>query len=233
MTYASIEKLPDWSGWWSVSEATPAHYNRIPAPLKPQDAAKRLAARAQDTDPDALRYCRPPRFVGYNGGFVDNVEFLFTPGRVTLTNEAGLIRRIYTDGRPMPAEVEATNTGTSVGHWEGQTLVVDTAGLNPSSPFPDNGAGASKIGKNVTLTERMALKDANTLEVELTTIAPELFTRPDKRTRIYTRSPGKTTAREVTFCVDHDRSIDPGSGKQRFDMTPPADLPPPPPPPPK
>ena len=229
MTYSSIEKLPDWSGWWTVSEAISAHYFRLPAPLRPEDAAKRNAARTKDTDPDTLRYCRPPRFVGYNGGFVDNVEFLFTPGRVTLTNEAGLIRPIYTDGRPLPGDGEATNTGTSVGHWEGQTLVVETIGLNPDATFPDNGEGASKIGKNVKLTERMTLQDANTLVIELTTIAPDLFTRPDQRTRVYSRAPGKTTAREVTFCVDHDRSIDPKTGKQRFDMTPPADLPPPPP----
>ena len=38
----------------------------------------------------------------------------------------------------------------------------------------------------------------------------------------------KTAANEITFCADDDRSIEPGSGKQRFDMTPPPDLPPPP-----
>jgi hypothetical protein len=46
--------------------------------------------------------------------------------------------------------------------------------------------------------------------------------------RTYTRAPDKTTANEITFCVAHHRSIDPTSGKQRFDMTPPPDLAPPP-----
>jgi hypothetical protein len=46
--------------------------------------------------------------------------------------------------------------------------------------------------------------------------------------RTYTRAPDKSTANEITFCVGHDRSIDPTSGKQRFDMTPPPDLAPPP-----
>jgi hypothetical protein len=36
-------------------------------------------------------------------------------------------------------------------------------------------------------------------------------------------------ANEITWCTEYDRSIEPGSGKQRFDLTPPADLPPPPP----
>jgi hypothetical protein len=60
---------------------------------------------------------------GYSGGLAESVEFLITPGRVTLLNESGLIRRIYTDGRSMPADLSDSSTGTSVGHWEGQTLV--------------------------------------------------------------------------------------------------------------
>jgi len=84
------------------------------------------------------------------------------------------------------------------------------------------------IGKNVRISERITLKDENTLEFEVTTVAPDVLTRPDKRTRVYTRV-NKQAAREVSFCVDADRSIDPATGKQRFDMTPPGDLPPPPP----
>ena len=43
-----------------------------------------------------------------------------------------------------------------------------------------------------------------------------------------TAVPNKATASEITFCVGHDRSIDPENGKQRFDMTAPPDLAPPP-----
>ena len=59
------------------------------------------------------------------------------------------------------------------------------------------------------------------------TEAPAVLSQPDRRTRLYTRVP-KTAANEITFCADNDRSIDPDTGKQRFDLTPPADLPPPP-----
>ena len=80
---------------------------------------------------------------------------------------------------------------------------------------------------NVKITERISLQYPNTLQFEIVTVAPDLLT-PDKRKRTYTRAPDKTTANEITFCVGHDRSIDPTSGKQRFDMTPPPDLAPPP-----
>src|ERR1700744_6018475 len=81
MTDSSLQKLPDWSGWWTVSEAIPAEYTRNPAPLRPEDMAKIRSASSQDSDPDPARYCRPPRFVGYSGGFVDNVAFLFPSRR--------------------------------------------------------------------------------------------------------------------------------------------------------
>ena len=220
--------LPDWSGWWAMDTPLIEGMMKDPPPLKAKDLARFRVARRDDTDPDPARYCRPPQFVGYSGGFVDAVEFLFTPGRVTLTNESGLIRRIYTDGRPLPATYEDTNAGTSVGHWEGQTLVIETVGINPTARFPSDGQGAMSIGRHVKITERISLQDPNTLQFEVVTTAPDIFVRPDKRKRTYTRVPDKTTASEITFCVDHDRSIDPATGKQRFDMTPPPDLAPPP-----
>ena len=83
------------------------------------------------------------------------------------------------------------------------------------------------IGADARISERIFLKDANTLQFDIVTVAPDVLTEPDRRTRLYTRLP-KTTPTEITFCADYDRSIDPDSGKQRFDLTPPADLPPPP-----
>jgi hypothetical protein len=83
------------------------------------------------------------------------------------------------------------------------------------------------VGNHVRIAERITLVDSNTLEFEILTVAPELFTAPDKRKRTYSRVP-KQAANEITLCSDFDRAIDPATGKQRFDMTPPADLAPPP-----
>ena len=204
---------------------------QAPPPLRPEDLARFRAARREDANPDPGRLCRPPQFTGYSGGSTDAVEFLFTPGRVTLTNEGGLIRRIYTDGSSLPTVHEYTNMGTSIGHWEGQTLVVETVDINPGALYPLHAThGAMRIGKNVKITERITLQDPNHLQFEIVTVAPDLFVAPDKRKRVYTRVPNQTRAREFNLCVDNDRSIDPATGKQRFDLTPPPDLVPPPPP---
>ena len=224
---ATPQSLPDWSGWWGHRVPLQDEWRRNPPPLKPEILAAFDTARVTDSGADPLRYCRPMQFTGSSGGFTEAVEFLFTPGRVTLTNEMGLIRRIYTDGRALPMEFVATNTGTSVGRWEGQTLVVYTAGINPQALYPGTQQGAVPIGENARISERITLTDPNTLQFEIVTTAPAILTEPDRRTRVYSRL-AKTTANEVTFCADDDRSIDPTSGKQRFDMTPPPDLPPPP-----
>jgi len=227
--YASLADLPDWSGLWGHGSPLPDEWRRNPPPLKPEVAAVNAAGAAGATDGDAIlsRYCRPLQFTGSSGGFTEAVEFLFTPGRVTLTNEMGLLRRIYTDGRALPEAPDATNTGYSVAHWEGPTLVVETVGINPGALYPNTQQGAVPIGTNARISERIFLKDANTLQFDIVTVAPEVLTGPDRRTRLYTRLP-KTTPTEITFCADYDRSIDPESGQQRFDLTPPADLPPPP-----
>ena len=228
-TYESLARLPDWSGWWLASIArTPADELRSePAPFKPEVLDAISAARA-DASPDPLRHCRPWQFTGSSGRFTEALEFLYTPGRVTLTNERGLIRRIYTDGRPMPTDLEPTNTGTSIGYWEGETLVIQTAGIDPRALYPNSGEGAVAIGENAVISERIFLKDENTLQFDVVTVAPEIFNAPDRRTQLYTRL-AKAMANEISFCSEFDRSIEPGTGRQRFDMTPPPDLPPPPP----
>jgi hypothetical protein len=225
-------QLPDWSGWWTLEVRVNDEWEQAPPPLRPEDLSRFRAVRRDDAAPDPGRFCRPPQFTGYSGGFTEAVEFLFTPGRVTLANEAGLIRRIYTDGRALPEVPENTNAGTSVGHWDGQTLVVETVGINPAALYPLHTThGAMRIGRNVKITERMSLQGPDKLQFDIVTVAPDILLAPDRRKRVYNRVAGKTTANEFNLCVDHDRSIDPATGKQRFDLTPPTDLPPPPPPP--
>lgn len=100
-------------------------------------------------------------------------------------------------------------------------------GIDPVAMFPGPLPGGSPVGEHVKITERIALENESTLIFNVTIDAPELFTAPDLRRIPFARSE-QTTAREIDACVDFDRAIDRATGLERFDMTPPADLPPPP-----
>ena len=217
-TYASLDRLPDWSGWWGFAAAQFQGDHSRPPPLKQAPPAAGAGGAALDP----LRYCRPQQFTGLSGGFTEAVEFLFTPGRVTLTNERGLIRRIYTGGQQIPADFDPSNTGLSIGHWEGATLVVETTNINPRARL-----FGVPIGQKAKITERIFLDDPATLRFDIDIVAPDALTEAYRMTQRYTRV-AKTVANEITWCTDYDRSIDPGSGQERFDLTPPPDLPPPP-----
>jgi hypothetical protein len=65
------------------------------------------------------------------------------------------------------------------------------------------------------------------LEVDTTLQAPEVLREPLSFKMTYKRI-GERPMGEYTACPKYDRAIDPANGKQRFDLTPPADLPPPP-----
>lgn len=227
-SYAALAELPDWSGWWLAAAArTPQEeLASQPPPFNPEAARARSASLAADA-PVPFAYCRPREFTGSSGGFTEAMELLFTPGRVTLTTERGLLRRIYTDGRQMPESLEYTDTGTSIGRWEGKTLVVETAGIDPRIPYPDRSAGSVPFGEDVVIHERIYLVDENMLRIDVETVAPDIFTAPYRSSQLYRRL-SKTMGNEISWCSEADRSLDPRTGQQRFDTTPPPGLPPPP-----
>jgi hypothetical protein len=102
----------------------------------------------------AFKTCGQFRFTGlFNADAEGAIEFLSTPGRITITDEVGQLRRIYMD-RKLPAELDETYAGTSVGHWEGQTLVIETAGINRHNQFFVLGGGIP-IGAGAHSVERL------------------------------------------------------------------------------
>jgi hypothetical protein len=232
MTYESIARLPDFSGWWyldldpnNVADSLNVVFTAY-APLLKPEIAERVKALATLPDPEKERgpgYCSPMIFTGFNGGFEDSVELLFTPGRVTITSELGLLRRVYLY-RALPADAEVSAMGTSVGHWEGSTLVVETTGLDRNG-FLMRGV---KVGSKARIVERISLEDQDTLKIARRVVAPDALTGPSEMTLVFLRDRDHVF-HEASHCVEDDRSVDHETGQERFDLTPPADLLPPPP----
>jgi len=232
---AEVQTLPDWSGWWATVGGPMA--GGLRATLQNLDVYQPEARRIIETAraPGAnlgggAVYCVPTRFNGgSNGGGTDDVEFLLMPERLTITNGNNLLRRIFIDGRPLRENPEPSNGGTSVGTWEGDTLVIETIGLHPDTTFPGaSHPNSPQIGENVHVVERLRLNEQDQLVINTELTAPQLLTAPIEFTTTYRRDLGYVY-RDHDICSFNDRSIDPDTGLQRFDLTPPADLPPPPP----
>jgi hypothetical protein len=86
-------------------------------------------------------------------------------------------RVIYTDGRSQgaPDEVVRSYYGNSVGHWEKDTLVVDSIGYNEKFWFTNGGLPHTEA---LHLTERFSRPELNTLKYEVTVDDPRAYTRP-------------------------------------------------------
>ena len=84
-------------------------------------------------------------------------------------------RQIFTDGRSLPKDREPAWFGYSVGKWEGDTLVVDTVGLNEKTWLDDGGHPHSDA---LHVIERFRRPDFGHMEVELTIDDPKAYARP-------------------------------------------------------
>ena len=116
------------------------------------------------------------------GAYNNNYQIVQAPGYVAILVEMiHDIRIIPTDGRPhVPAGIRQW-MGDSRGHWEGNTLVVETSNLTDKTA--DVGAGMRRstfrgTDHNLHLIERFTRTDADTLMYEFTVDDPTAFSRP-------------------------------------------------------
>jgi len=140
-------------------------------------------------------------------------EFLLTPGQVTIISEAYTeVRHIYTDGRPLPEDPDPNFYGTSVGHWDGNTLVVDTVGF-AQVPRGLNFPYSDKL----KVTERFQLTDPDTMSIETTITDPLALTAPySMGTRTLRRHRNWTIAEYI--CEENNRNGVDENGKAHINL---------------
>jgi hypothetical protein len=131
-------------------------------------------------------YCVPhgvPLAVFLGGGYP--VEFIQRPEQLTIIYEThNEVRRVFLDGRHIdPADILPSRGGTSWGHWEGNTLVVETTGLAESIDVPTVVSEEARVIERYTPFERDGLRR---LKVEVTIEDPRFYTGPVTLEREYT-----------------------------------------------
>jgi len=208
--YAALDALPDWGGIWFVQFGGSGGGPPAVPKLKGEYAERYQAWRAEVAANDgvvrrARSNCSAPGMPRIMRLAQYPYEFLFTPGRVTINQEAWMqTRTIWTDGREHPPleELDPTFMGHSIGQWEGGVLVVDTIGISDALEI-DTGMPHSD---QFRLTERIHLDsaDPDVLVNEMLMVDAEALDEPFSVTVRYRRD--RNGALIEFQCSENDRN---------------------------
>lgn len=216
--YAALDKLPDWGGVWVLNRPAPNAQRERPQLkgeyLRRYEAWQKTVRENNGVVPKETSNCMPPGMPNMMGTGQYPIEFLFTPGRVTMHHEAWMQwRSIFTDGRGHPDDWDGGIFGHSIGHWEGQTLVVETIGIKT---ITEMGQGV-KHSPKLRITERIGLdpKDPDTLVEAMTLEDPEALEKPFHITHTYKRQRDWNLMEFI--CAENDRNPVDEQGHTRFE----------------
>ncbi|HXS78820.1 MAG TPA: hypothetical protein VN818_00990 [Gammaproteobacteria bacterium] len=217
-TWDSIAKLPDFGGLWEVTFGGGPRGAGEPPQFTPEYAAKvqafQAASQRGEIEDGPAANCVPNGMPSIMTQPYP-IEILFTPGKVTILIEAyAQWRQIFTDGRAHPEDPDLTFNGHSIGHWEGDTLVVDTVGFTTDTFLGNQGMRHSE---KMHIVERFRLAQPDRLEVQTTIDDPQALMKPFTRTAAYGRHRDWTLAEYV--CQQNNRNFTTDDGKAGIDLS--------------
>jgi len=177
------------------------------------ETMRAAAARQPQPEDNTTANCLPPGMPGIMSQPYP-MEFLLTPGKVTIVIEAYTeVRHIYTDGRPLPQDPDPNFFGTSVGHWEGDTLVVETVGFNDHVQIAKGVPHSDKM----KIMERFRLTDPDTMAMQTTITDPVVLTEPYTTNATLRRHRDWTVSEYI--CEENNRNYVDQTGKAGINLT--------------
>jgi hypothetical protein len=134
----------------------------------------------------------------------DPIQIVQTPKRVVVLYESWhVFRSIPTDGIDHSINPDPTWLGTSVGKWDGDTLVIDVTKMNDKTALDTNGHPHSD---QIHLTERLRRTGPATMSYEVTVDDPKAYTHPWTQSRVFKLMPGIELMEYVCLENEKDRS---------------------------
>jgi hypothetical protein len=174
----TADGTPDLSGVWRG--AGPLYRFNIAQDLEPKDiqpwAEALFLQRVRDARKDSpLARCLPVSVPFHT--FFNLTRIVQTPALMVMLYESpnSPHRTVFTDGRDLPKDPNPTWLGYSVARWEGDTLVVTTAGFNDRGWLDSAGHPQTE---SLRLTERLRRRDFGHMDFEITIDDPTAFTKP-------------------------------------------------------
>jgi hypothetical protein len=231
--WRDIATAPDfWQGTWqSISPIA----DDFPVPPDYTQSARDYIGKYKPVEDSPFANCKPLGlpFAMNIGGMP--MKFFQSPGMIALYIESsGMTRFIHTDGRAHSERPNPSYLGESIGHWEGDTLVVDTTGfvadtlfqmgkldkaLTQGDPSPLSGVIFGQHGPNLRLVERMRLVDFNTLEIQTTIHDATVFKQPySLPSRRFIRGIERRNDPQEWACTDNRDYFDPTTGKLEYNV---------------
>jgi hypothetical protein len=224
---------PNWTGFWAPvggllevniglggvpakTDAAPGSdqlrkppFSNFPALKSPykEKLEKATAEVVSGKFADPVALCFPPGMPRVMV-MVYGMELLQTPGQITITSEwQAESRRIWLNQSKHPSddELDPTYSGHSIGHWEGDTLIVDTVGVREDVPV--NYAGLPH-SKRMHIIEKFTSKKLGLLTDEITIDDPDAFTAPWVEVETYRYRPDQHL--EEYECLENNRNVGPG-----------------------
>jgi len=168
---------PDFSGVYNNTAPGSALPRDAPAALKPGAEKFKVVRPADDSGlyADCMPTGVPQAFaVPYQIQFVQSANSL-----AILHEYPGIFRTIPLDGAPHNPDLDPTWMGDSIGHWEGDTLVIDTIGFNDKTELP----GGFRHSEDLHVVERIRRPQFDVIEYEATIEDKNVFSASWKVTR--------------------------------------------------
>lgn len=172
---------PDLSGLWN--KISPKYSRNIAADLKPGEiqpwAEALVEQRAEDLSKDYMNVLCVPLGPGYitsaDSTGAEMIKIVQTPALILMLNPDLTYRQIFLDGRALEAAPNPSWMGYSVGHWDGDTLVVESSGFNDRTWLDHDGHPHTEA---LRTTERYRRRNFGNLDVEVTFSDPAVYARP-------------------------------------------------------
>jgi hypothetical protein len=214
---AAQAKEPNITGVWAISPPGDAQQmlqdslpSLTPAVQAKVQQAQAIARKNNRLVGEAHTKCWPTGMPGMMSTPF-GIEFLQTPGRITILNEvSNLPRTIYLDEKTHSDSFIPGWNGNSIGHWENDVLIVDTIGFNGRSEalvIDHKGGMAAPVSEKMHMIEKIYLDKEGYLHDDITMDDPVSFTAPYTGRYRYKRAVGK----EANELIDYVCEVDPAN----------------------
>lgn len=203
-TPRTADGKPDLSGVWFAQRTLDAGK---PAPLPWAEALLRERAANNGKDAPGAR-CLPRGIT--NAGALFPFKLVQTPTLLVMLFEDDIPshRQVFLDGRDHPKDPNPMWMGHSIGHWEGDTLVIDTVGFDNRSWLDTAGHPHTEM---MHVIERVRRRDLGHLEIEFTIDDPGAYAKPWKIVRASELDAGDDIGEYV--CTENEKDSEHMIGK--------------------